>query len=235
MVHEPPAATSTPTSSPAIVDRQDLEGYEKTNTPFPFTNPEDKSLKSYVDRIHRFIVDLMSLPWTDTQVTNDYSPALDSSRGRYRKSDVRVSWYTPRGGKKQTLDRDITSTSMSGSVVPQIMIQTIPPTPTYSGAPSYYTQNPLTLTVSPVTYVPSQVPSSGGLTAVRPLRTPGTATSGGLPSPGASSHGFGDHSVSYSYHYASPQAYRGQPPAMSAISSPQTRLESESYFSPPPR
>ncbi|CAL1710158.1 unnamed protein product [Somion occarium] len=241
-VHHDAPVDSSVISSPAQIGREEISDYEKTRTPYPFTNPEDKSLTSYVDRIHRFFTDIRDLPWMTPQIANEYVPAIDSSRGRKRTSDQPVSWYKPRP-KKEKQDSDSTSTLPVPSP-PQIMIQTIPPTPTYSAATSFYNRSTvapsdprLTLTASQYTFRSnSRAASEGGATAIRPLRTPGTGTSvGGLPSPGASSHGMGNHSISYSYHYTSPPAthgMRGYPSAFSAVSSPQTRLESEGYFSP---
>ena len=135
---------------------------------------------------------------------------------------------------------------------PPPMIQTIPPTPTLSGMSGIYShfsrttrsvvpsEGRLTLTASQYTYAPththrshSRAPSESG-TAFREMRSPGIATtvSAAYPSPGASSHGLGRHSISESLHYASPgRNMRPYPSVASAMSSPQTHLGAE-YFTP---
>ncbi|KAK7680418.1 hypothetical protein QCA50_016659 [Cerrena zonata] len=244
-VHHGESPAPSLTSSPVQVQRGELADYEKTQTPYPFTNPEDTSFASYADRIHRLFTDIINLPWMNIQITDDYTPELDSSRGRKRPPGPPVSWYTPKPRKEKHGD-DVADLHVSAPI-PQLMIQTIPPTPTQSALSAYYgqstyapseTNNRLTLTASPYTFRTFSRAASEGATAIRPLRTPGTGTSiGGLPSPGASSHGLGAHSITYSYHYATPpptQNTRGYPSAYSAISTPQTRREPDTYLSPPP-
>lgn len=245
-VHHGESPAPTLTGTPLPIQRSELAEYEMTQSPYPFTNPEDQSLTSYVDRIHRLLTDIMSLPWTTPQITSDYIPELDSSRGRKRPPGPLVSWYTPKT-KKGNQGKETANSIPISTPVPQLMIQTIPPTPTHSDLSTHYGQSTyaptemndrLTLTASPYTSRAYSRAASDRATVIRPLRTPGTGTSiGGLPSPGASSHGMGAHSVTYSYHYASPpptQDMRGYPSTYSAFSSPQTRRGPDSYFSPPP-
>lgn len=249
-VHDPlyePYPDPSVMSSPQQVRIEDLNDYEKTNTPYPFTNPEDKTLASYVDRLHRVLTDIYYLPWMSLQVATEYIPVDDSSRGRYRKGPP-VSWYSPRHRKEKP---QIDLMASPATFSPPPMIQTIPPTPTLSGLySSHYSHNTrspvpsdarLTLTASQYTYAPthtqrshSRAPSESGATAFRELRSPGVATtvSGMAPSPGASSHGLGRHSISESFHYASPRNYPAYPSVASALSTPpQARLGSE-YLSP---
>lgn len=246
-VHEPmyqPSMNSSIMSTPVQVGATELTDYEKTNTPYPFTNPEDKTLMSYVDRLHRLFTDVCNLPWMSLQVVEQYIPADDSSRGRYRKGEP-VSWYSPKR-RKEKLHIDLVGSPALPSPPP--MIQTIPPTPTLSGVYSRFsgiTRSPapsagrLTLTASQYTYAPththrtySRAPSESAATAFRELRSPGVATTvSAYPSPGASSHGMGQHSISESFHYASPpRNFQPYPSVASALSSPpQTRLGTDLY------
>ena len=253
-VHEPmysPPTEFTDMSSPVQVGAAEITDYEKEKTPFPFTNPQDKTLSSYVDRIHRVLTDIYYLPWMSLQVASEYIPAEDSSVGRYRKGPP-VSWYTPRR-RRDIPDVDATSSPTPHIPSPPPMIQTIPPTPTLSGIYSHFThtsrsavpsEGRLTLTASQFTYAPthtqrshSRAPSESG-TAFREFRSPGVATTmtaSAYPSPGASSHGLGRHSISESYHFASPpRNQRPYPSVASALSSPpQTRLGTDHRdFSP---
>ncbi|KAI0786917.1 hypothetical protein C8Q75DRAFT_808000 [Abortiporus biennis] len=271
--------------TPEHIAREEVTDYETSRQLYPFTNPADDSWGSYLDRIHRFFTDIVSLPWVTTQISSDYVPAVDSSRGRYRQSESPTSWYSPKTRKRgQDLEEPpplpsmsyVLSTNEAGSVIAQpmsyisnptplqphiqpsshasfvpiasasILIQTIPPTPTASNAPSmapstnrfsYYTRRTndpllspsgagtpysgsqattmtqndgrLTLTASSPPYTPR---SEGGVTAIRPLRTPvSLATSlAAAQSPGASSHGMGNHSMTYSMHYPSPSYITGR-------------------------
>lgn len=253
-VHEPmydPAYAPTDPSvmsSPVQVGAAEMTDYEKTQTPYPFTNPEDKTLQSYVDRLHRFLTDVYYLPWVSLQVATEYIPADDSSRGRYRRGEP-VSWYSPKR-RKERPEVDLMSSPIPYARSTPPMIQTIPPTPTLSGlyTGSQYTRsiNPsegrLTLTASQYTYAPththrsrSRGPSESGVTAFRELRSPGQATtvSGAYPSPGASSHGLGHHSMSESFHYASPpRNLQPYPSVASALSSPAQARVNPDYFSP---
>ncbi|KAH8102057.1 hypothetical protein BXZ70DRAFT_930020 [Cristinia sonorae] len=245
-VHEPMDGHATDPSvmsTPLQVGSTDIADYEKTNTPYPFTNPEDKTLRSYVDRIHRLFTDIYYLPWVSIQVAADYFPAEDSLRGRYRKSEP-VSWYSPKRPKEKP-EVDLMA-SPTSSLSPPPMIQTIPPTPTLSHIYSNFSgitrsavpsDGRLTLTASQYTYAPththrshSRVPSESG-TAFREIRSPGIATvSAAYTSPGMSSHGAGRHSISESVYYASPSAQRPFPSVASALSSPpQDRLDPRYY------
>ncbi|THH27513.1 hypothetical protein EUX98_g6677 [Antrodiella citrinella] len=234
------------TSSPLQVGATEMTDYEKTQTPYPFTNPEDKTLQSYIDRLHRAFTDFYYLPWVSLQVATEYIPAEDSSRGRYRKGPS-VSWYAPKR-RKEKPQVDLMASPVPSSHPP--MIQTIPPTPTLSGVYSAFSQTTrsvvpsdgrLTLTASQYTYAPthtqrsySRAPSDSGMTAFREFRSPAVATTvSAYPSPGASSHGLGQHSISESYHYASPpRNVRPYPSVASALSSPpQTRLGPD-YYTP---
>jgi len=248
-VHEPMYYQPTDTSvmsSPIQVGATEMTDFEKTKTPYPFTNPEDKTLQSYVDRLHRVLTDFYYLPWMSLQVATEYIPAEDSARGRYKKGPP-VSWYSPKKRKEKPQINLMTSPAPYS---PPPMIQTIPPTPTLSGVYSTFSRTTrsavpsdgrLTLTASQYTYAPTQTqrthsraPSESGMTAFREFRSPGVATTvSAYPSPGASSHGLGRHSISESYHYASPpRNFQPYPSVASALSSPpQTRLGSE-YFSP---
>ena len=251
-VHHGESPAPSLTKTPEQVQRDELDEYDMTKTPYPFTNPADQSLSSYRDRIYRLFTDIMTLPWMSSQITSDYIPELDSSRGRGRAPGPRVSWYTPRP-KKEVDEEEAAPSPPSPSPLstppqPQFMVQTIPPTPTHSVLSTQYGQstyapsdmhNRLTLTPSQYTFRSYSRPASDRATVTRALRTPGTATSlGGLPSPGASSHGMGEHSVTYSYHYASPPTtQRGYPATYSAISTPQTRMgpDPDVYLSPSSR
>lgn len=251
--HGPPlAADYSVMSSPQQISVSEINDYDKAHTPYPFTNPDDDSIQSYVDRVHRFFVDIWLLPWSQSQITSEYIPTVDSSRRDHKRSD-RVPpspWYTPKKrAPKPEIDL-IGSPSMSAASptgTAPIIITTIPPTPTHSANHSYYTTTRsmgapsdarLTLTASQFSgpSYRSRGVSESGRTAIRPLRSPGTvSTSSEFPSPGASSHGRGQHSMSYSYHYPSPQHTRWIPPnpySASAMSTPMTRMESAGLYSP---
>lgn len=231
-------------SSPQQVTLAELSGYEQAHTPFPFTNPADRSLGSYMDRIRRVFLDVIALPWVAPQVVEEYIPELDSSRGRHRQSDYSSSWYAPKGHKANLEEGEpeikVISPPMPPAPVtpsPEYIIQTIPPTPTHSGSYSYYSQRSprdRRRTLSPSFTERSLAPSEGGRTAIRPTRSPrsGVTSLSGFPSPGASSQGLGRHSITSSYHFASPtHLFKGFAPN-SVMSTPQTRLESEGFLSP---
>jgi len=252
--HElPPPIDYSVMSSPQPISVSEVNDYDKVQTPYPFTNPADDSVQSYVDRIHRFFTNIWLLPWSQSQISSEYVPTVDSGRRGHKRADKlpSVPWYTPRKrAPKQEID--LIGTPSMAAVSPTgtapIIITTIAPTPPHSATHSYYTttrsfgapSDPrLTLTASQLsgTYrSPSRGISESGRTAIRPLRSPGTVTSaGGFPSPGASSHGMGSHSMSYSYHYPSPQQTRWIPPnqySTSAMSTPLTRMESAGFYSP---
>ncbi|KAJ3481072.1 hypothetical protein NLI96_g7912 [Meripilus lineatus] len=243
-------------SSPQQVSIGELSGYEETQTPFPFTNPDDKSWRSYADRIHRVFVDVMAMPWVAPQVAEEYIPDLDSDRGRRRKTEYPVSWYAPRGSKVPFPESEEPKIEIISSPPPPLPVHsdevsseyvftTVPPTPTVSGGSySYYRPRSMaspssrrTMTLSPSMTDRSSVSmSEGGFTAIRPSRSPATVTTsiGGWPSPGASSHGLGRHSITSSYHYyASPrQQSRHFAGGGSVTSTPRTRYESEGFLSP---
>lgn len=146
-------------SSPQPISVAEVSSYEEAHTPFPFTNPADRSWGSYVDRIHRLIVDVLALPWVSPQVVEEYIPELDSSRGRLRESDYPTSWYAPKRRKNaftvESPEPEIKVIAPPGPPLPpsilgidppspEYVFETIPPTPSPTrsgrGSYSYYSQ-----------------------------------------------------------------------------------------------
>lgn len=162
------------------------------------------------------IAHIRKLPWSSHRIVDDYVPARDG-RGGYGEKKPVVSWYKPR-------NRDKDAEKTTSISPPQLFV--LPPTPqsgTYI-SPAYLPQAQNLVLRSPY---------SEATTAIRPTRTPMTATSAGLAymSPGASSHGLGRHSVSYSWYSSSPQQQPWQAMYASEMSTPQPHAVG-GYFSP---
>lgn len=137
--------------------------------------PPEESIREQLSRAKNWFHELKTLPWTSDRVAQDYVPAR-SSRAHVGKAKPAGSWYTV--NKHQDVDL------LAGG-----------------GLGSART-------------APLRLPRSEASASVRsghrpPLegRTPASyMTSPALfPSPGASSHGQGQHAISYSYYFAPPQ------------------------------
>ena len=193
-----------------------LSKAESSNLPLP---PKDTWVY-YWALILFLIHHIRNLPWTDDRIVDDYVPARDG-RGGYGARKPTVSWYKPR---KRAGDAEKASTVITP---PQLYV--VPATP-QSGTvlSSMYAAPP-----PPAVVVPS--PYSDATTAIRPVRSPLTATSRGMSvvSPGASSHGLGRQELSYSWYSSSPQQFPWQHPSAygSEMSTPQTHATS-GYFVP---
>lgn len=176
-----------PFSNPSTVrdsnSRQSKEG--SMDIPMP---PAD-TWAYYMCLIQLFFLHIWNLPWSDPRIVEDYVPSRDG-RGGYGETKSATSWYMRKRGEVEKM----------GPSPPPVYV--LPPTP-QSG--SYLSQAFFTPGLRPV--IPSSY--SDATTAIRAARTPMTATSAGvtLPSPGASSHGLGQHSIRYSWYSSSPQQY----------------------------
>ena len=167
----------------------------------------------YVYLAETFFIHIYNLPWSSPRVVSDYVP-MRHGRSKGRKTPV--SWYAPRGILPQVVEKVvqpvvfIAPTPPSGDTpgLPELMV--MPPTPTLGLTSSEFGGSGDYGPPRPAYVLPESVYSSDAATAVRPTRSPMTATSVGygFPSPGASSHGQGRHAASYSWYYSSPPPFQ---------------------------
>ncbi len=215
--HEMPAPAPIPIlRSPGMyTDSRLTSEYSKESSNEPL--PPDDTWAYYIRRIQIFIHDIRKLPWSTPRIVHDYIPSQDG-RGRYGESKPAISWYTP----SNRLHQEKTN-------FPPPNVHVVPPTPT-SYINSGYGVAPLP---SHISAFPSPY-SEGAATAIRPSRTPMTATSAGMgfPSPGLSSHGNGRQVQTYSWYMSSPQQYP-PPNFQSDASTPRTGLGFEGHFRSP--
>ncbi|KAI0704845.1 hypothetical protein BC835DRAFT_702487 [Cytidiella melzeri] len=196
---------------------------ESSMRPLP---PED-TWAYYFARIAHFAAWLRDLPWSEERIVADFVPARDG-RGGFGAERPVNAWYKPKTRKGQ-YDNEKGSNSISP---PAVLV--VPATPQSGLSPNYYSYGVAPVPPPPIASSVLRSPlSDDAVTAIRPMRTPMTATSAGLPynSPGMSSHGMGRHELTYSWYSDSPQQW---PPYLSQFSSPQTqthtRLGTEIYL-----
>ena len=202
-----PSIMSTPRFLPegAILAEPELASdYVKMEAP---VGPPDDSFSAHFTRVANFFQELKNLPWVSDRVAIDYRP-MRSSRACVGKAKESGSWYN----RKHDVDL-----LAGGPASPRL-----PPTRMRSNSG------------------PSSHTSVHSATATRtyhhhhhPDRTPLSYMTSPLsmPSPGASSHGQGQHPMSFSYYFAPPQPLYVYTPSMN--SQLQTVAEGTPGPSPP--
>ncbi|KAJ3479877.1 hypothetical protein NLI96_g8761 [Meripilus lineatus] len=222
--HAQVIATPPPMNSPVQMELQPTEDYGQMSSGGGYTadysgdyTPGESSSGQSIN-IGKALNGLRRLPWMSTRIAADYKPS-SSTRAKFDKPVG--SWYTKPNPERVDLletnvirrasppptrprehrrrDRDPPDSETSSQ--PRSSSSHRPREHRHGHAHNHHRKDK-----------EHNTRSEGGATAVRPTRTPASATSGGvLPtSPGASSHGLASHSHSTNYYYSPTQA---TPPA----------------------
>lgn len=224
--HDPSSidVLETPASiaSPVDVEPQYASDYDAMSRS---PEPEEASLSSRANRVGKFVKDFAHLPWIGSHVATEYNPA-ESARAQQDKPSE--SWYTKRGHQRLDLLEGPAPArpqmqQRSRALPSEVQQSRSNPQPrAHTGA-------------RPRQRHRANTAGSEVATAIRPTRTPASATSAGVvpPSPGASSHGKGSHAYSYSYYYSSPQPLYVYPSAVSPQMVPPQLRRPDGSGSPP--
>ncbi|KAI0644300.1 hypothetical protein C8Q79DRAFT_139684 [Trametes meyenii] len=211
----PRISTARPVTPVLVSPLHPASDYAKMQSPVRPAQVDD-SFSAHYTRIKQFLEELKALPWTSSPNVEDYYPAA-SSRALMRKTKQTGSWYTGVGphqdvdllGSARPAPRRLRSEEGGGSV--------------RSGRGAGGGG--------------ASVRSGGARIAIaHDGRTPASfVTSPGLmPSPGMSSHGQGQHAVSYSYYFAPPQPLYVYPsPMATPLTNPPGSSGSSSSSSSP--
>ena len=180
-------------ADPVTVDPLPASDYAKMDSPIRFA-PPDTSFSEHISRVQRFFHDVKNLPWTSERVALDYEPSR-SHRAHTGKDKAKGSWYA--ANKHQDID---------------LLAGPLPPSARQAAAFRLRTPDGAT---------DASMRSVSRAAAPHPhdMRTPmgSYMTSPGMvSSPGASSHGMGQHQMSYSYYFAPPQPLYVYPSPMTS-------------------
>ncbi|KAI0689207.1 hypothetical protein C8T65DRAFT_746274 [Cerioporus squamosus] len=170
-------ASSPRFRSPEPVDPLPASDYAKMDSPIRFAPPDD-SFSTHFTRVKNFLHELKDLPWTSERVALDYVPAR-SPRAHVGKAKPQGSWYTgvnQKGHQEIDLLAPATAPARRGTIQSR------------SDASAMSVRSAMRM-------------QPDGRTPASYMTSPG----GLIPSPGASSHGQGQHMMSYSYYFAPPQ------------------------------
>lgn len=220
----PPA----PLGSPIQIDPQPTSDYERMSSrgyslDYSSNTGGTASSSSHAVHVGKVLGGLRRLPWISTRVAAEYVPS-ESTRAQFDKPVG--SWYSKHNPEKL----DLLETPI---------VKRAPPRQKHR-----QDRRPVDSEPRPEVHTPHRSGrrhhhhrrehhprSEGGATAIRPTRTPASATSGGvLPtSPGASSHGLDSHSYSCNYYYSPQQPLYLYPQAI-----PQPIKHEQGGGSPPP-
>lgn len=179
----------SPVAEAVVVDPLPASDYKKMHSPIRFPGPDD-SISTHLTRVHKFFTELKNLPWTSDRVAEDYIPDA-SARAHVGRAKPKGSWYTV--SKHQDIDL-------------------LAPAPSSARAATLPLRSEDGATNSSVRSA-SRMQQVEGRTPLSYMTSPGV-----FPSPGASSHGQGQHNMSYSYYFAPPQPlYVYQSPMASPV------------------
>ena len=202
-VHSPSVSSGTPRFFPEgaiLVDPELASDYVRMEAP---RGPPDDSFSAHFTRVTNFLQALLNLPWVSERVAVDYRP-MKSPRACVGKAKESGSWYN----RKHEVD-----------------LLAAGPSPHHPATRLHHNSGP------------SSRGSMNSVTATRthhrhhhPNGTPLSFMTSPLsmPSPGASSHGQGQHPMSYSYYFAS------GPPQPLYVYTPPSQLPSVAEGSPGP-
>ena len=152
--------------------------YAKMDSPIRFAPPDD-SFSVHVTRVRKFFRELKDLPWTSERVAVDYVPAK-SSRAHTGKAKPKGSWYSI--NKLQDIDLLAPAPAPGSGRTATLRLRSEDGGTTGSVRSTARVQQP------------------DGRTPLSYMTSPAL-----FPSPGASSHGQGQHVMSYSYYFTPPQ------------------------------
>ncbi|KAI0666886.1 hypothetical protein C8Q78DRAFT_1057598 [Trametes maxima] len=206
----PPRIITAPVGNPVVVNPQLASDYAKMPAPHQ-SMPANDSFKGYYDRIKQLVQDLQALPWQSSPVAPDYEPPK-SHRASPGKTKPGPSWYSGTTGPHQEID-------LLGSARP---------------APRRLRSEDGGAGGGGGASVRS---GSAHVAIAHDGRTPASfvTSPGQISSPGMSSHGQGQHPMSFSYYFAPPQPlYVYQSPMTTPLSNPPGLEGSSSSSSSPP-
>ncbi|PIL25469.1 hypothetical protein GSI_13359 [Ganoderma sinense ZZ0214-1] len=187
-----PSIISTPRFLPEgaiLADPELASDYVKMEPP---SSPPDDSFSAHFTRVANFFQELKNLPWVSDRVAVDYRP-MRSSRACVGKAKESGSWYN----RKQ--DVDLLAGGPTSPLQPPTRMRT------HSVPSSHMSMHSATATR---TYHRQHHPDGTPLSYMTsPLS---------MPSPGASSHGHGQHPMSFSYYFAPPQPLYVYTPSMNS-------------------
>ncbi|KAI1785174.1 hypothetical protein LXA43DRAFT_1100618 [Ganoderma leucocontextum] len=183
---------STPRFLPegaVLAEPEFASDYVKMEAP---RGPPDDSFSAHITRVTNFVQELKNLPWVSDRVTVDYRP-MRSSRACVGKAKESRSWYD----RKQDVDL-----LAGGPASPRQATTRM----RSDGAPS--SRGSMHSATATHTYHRHQLPDR---TPLSYMTSPAT-----MPSPGMSSHGQGQHPMSWSYYFAPPQPLYVYTPSMTS-------------------
>ncbi|KAH8104024.1 hypothetical protein BXZ70DRAFT_678940 [Cristinia sonorae] len=214
--YAPPAELHTPAyiASPVEVHPRHASDYDAMSE--PSSDLRQPSLNTRANQVGAFVKEFSHLPWINNRVATEYDPGQSHRAQEAQKHKKSGSWYTKRG--QQRLDLLETPSHPKPMRTRDIF------------AEPHESKNPRSHSHSRSRPHRNHTAASDVVTAIRPSRTPASATSGGVvpTSPGASSHGRGSHAYSYSYYYSNPQPLYVYPAAVSPPRRPDANLNSGS-------
>jgi hypothetical protein len=202
--HEQIINVPTSPETPEEVDLQPTADYDAMTEPIEDEFGET-TLSSHINRVGKFVTDLVHLPWiTSGSVAAVYKPS-ESRRARHVDPKPVVSWYTKENHEKLDLLATPTRPVQRQQHTPtRARMQTSrPQRQAQRRQPTRQTRMPLSGTSTDVTSLDTPTPSG------RQRNAPGSLSF----SPALSPHVHGGQTMPYNYYYASPQAlYMYQPP-----------------------